>query len=56
MVHAAQVPTAGALHDAPVATLFLAALFLCFSAPSAGADISTAHTKPISRDFGIFPS
>jgi hypothetical protein len=55
MLQAAHVPTAGALHEAPVSTFFLAALFFCFSEPSAGADISTAQTKPISRDFGMFP-
>src|SRR5688572_31451397 len=54
MLHAAQRPTAGALHDAPVSSFFLFSAFF-FCEPSAGCEASMAASSARTSDFLISP-
>ena len=54
MLQAAHVPTAGALHDAPV-SIFLAAFFFAFSEATEGLQTSKAAKTTTHRDFVIRP-
>jgi hypothetical protein len=54
MLHAAQRPTAGALHDAPLSTFsFLRGASFFFSAAAAGMQASAADSAAMSRLFTI---
>jgi hypothetical protein len=56
MLHAAQGPTAGALHEAPVSTFDFALLFFDFSYAIEGPHIRNAATAAMQYDFIIVGS
>ena len=54
MLHAAQVPTAGALHEAPVSTFFFSGFFF-LSYAEAGADASRSAARATHSCFVMVP-
>ena len=55
MLHAAQRPIDGALHEAPVSAFFAAAVFFFFSLANAGLDARTAASSTTGSDLVICP-
>jgi len=54
MLHAAQRPTDGALHEAPVSVFFAAVVFFFFSVANAGFHARTAASSTTDSDLIIF--